>query len=130
MPASRCYAVHAALRCAELCETGLPLSPLLFFLYINDIDEIAEGVQDAVTGMVKFYATHVLDADDLTLMANDPVALQTMLNCLHAYAQRKRLIINTAKFEVVHIDSSGSDLPVFRIGGCHWYTKSLSNILA
>eukprot|EP00983_Pelagomonas_calceolata_P014135 451569-Pelagomonas_calceolata.AAC.1 len=37
--------------------------------------------------------------DDLTLMANGPVALQTMLNRLHAYAQRKHLIINTAKSE-------------------------------
>eukprot|EP00983_Pelagomonas_calceolata_P018760 589342-Pelagomonas_calceolata.AAC.1 len=57
-------------------------------------------------------------------MANDPVALQTMLNRLHAYAQRKHLIVNTAKSEVVHFESSGSDLPVFRIGGCHWHTRS------
>eukprot|EP00983_Pelagomonas_calceolata_P022546 710086-Pelagomonas_calceolata.AAC.1 len=55
-------------------------------------------------------------------MANDPVVLQTMLNRLHAYAQRKYQFINTAKSEaghapqVVHFNSSGSDLPVFRIG--------------
>eukprot|EP00983_Pelagomonas_calceolata_P003603 117279-Pelagomonas_calceolata.AAC.1 len=50
-------------------------------------------------------------------MANDPVALQTMLNRLHAFAQRKHLVINTAKSEVVHYNSSGSDLPVFHVGG-------------
>eukprot|EP00983_Pelagomonas_calceolata_P022285 701248-Pelagomonas_calceolata.AAC.1 len=50
-------------------------------------------------------------------MANDPVALQTMLNSLHAYAQRKHLIINTAKSEVVHFNSSGSNLPVFSYWG-------------
>eukprot|EP00983_Pelagomonas_calceolata_P132733 1161900-Pelagomonas_calceolata.AAC.16 len=50
-------------------------------------------------------------------MANDPVALQTMLKRLHACAQRKHLIINTAKSEMVHFNSSGSDLPVFCIGG-------------
>eukprot|EP00983_Pelagomonas_calceolata_P028873 905049-Pelagomonas_calceolata.AAC.1 len=50
-------------------------------------------------------------------MANDPVALQTMLNRLHMYAQRKHLIINTAKSEVVHFNSYGSGLPVFRIRG-------------
>eukprot|EP00983_Pelagomonas_calceolata_P055256 1144068-Pelagomonas_calceolata.AAC.1 len=58
-----------------------------------------------------FYVTHMLYADDLPLMANDPVALQTMLNCLHAHAQRKHLIINSAKSEVVHLSSSGTDLP-------------------
>eukprot|EP00983_Pelagomonas_calceolata_P010119 328685-Pelagomonas_calceolata.AAC.2 len=41
----------------------------------------------------------------------------TSLNRLHAYAQRKHLIINTAKSEVAHFNSSGSDLPVFHIGG-------------
>eukprot|EP00983_Pelagomonas_calceolata_P004304 140108-Pelagomonas_calceolata.AAC.1 len=53
-------------------------------------------------------------------MANDPVALQAKLNRLHVYAQRKHLIINTAKSEVVHFNSSGgsgSDLPVFCFGG-------------
>eukprot|EP00983_Pelagomonas_calceolata_P034904 1093630-Pelagomonas_calceolata.AAC.1 len=40
-----------------------------------------------------------------------------MLNRLHAYAERKHLIVNTAKSEVVHFNSSGSDLPVFRNGG-------------
>eukprot|EP00983_Pelagomonas_calceolata_P010337 335680-Pelagomonas_calceolata.AAC.1 len=50
-------------------------------------------------------------------MANDPVALQTKLNRLQAYAQRKHLVINTAKSEVVHFKSSGSDLPIFHIGG-------------
>eukprot|EP00983_Pelagomonas_calceolata_P013181 421032-Pelagomonas_calceolata.AAC.1 len=53
-------------------------------------------------------------------MSNDPVTLQTMLNRLHAYAQRKHLVINIAKSEVVHFNSSGSDLPVFSIGGGGW----------
>jgi hypothetical protein len=98
-------------------KQGCPLSPLLFSLYVNDIDEIAERVQGAVTGTAGFHVTHMLYADDLTLLANDPHALQAMLNRLHAYAQRKHLIINTAKSEVVHFNSSGSDLPVFRVGG-------------
>jgi hypothetical protein len=46
--------------------------PLCFSLYINDVDEIAEGVQGAVTGTTGSSVTHLLYADDLTLMANDP----------------------------------------------------------
>eukprot|EP00983_Pelagomonas_calceolata_P026820 842654-Pelagomonas_calceolata.AAC.1 len=64
-------------------KEGCPLSPVLFSLYINDIDEMAEGMQGAVTGTAEFYVTHMLYADELTLMANNPVALQTMLNRLH-----------------------------------------------
>ena len=97
-------------------KQGCPLSPLLFSLYVNDVDEIAEGVQGAVTGMPGFCVTHMLYADDLTLTANDHNALQKMLDRLHVYAQRKHLIINTAKSEVVHFNSSGPDVPVLRIG--------------
>eukprot|EP00983_Pelagomonas_calceolata_P012034 385984-Pelagomonas_calceolata.AAC.1 len=62
-------------------------------------------------------------------MANDPVALQTMVNRLHAYALGKHLIINTAKSEVVHFNSSGTDLPVFRIGGVPLAHKESFNYL-
>eukprot|EP00983_Pelagomonas_calceolata_P023177 729778-Pelagomonas_calceolata.AAC.1 len=80
----------------------------------KDGEKNAQGVQGAVTGTAELYVTHMLNANDLTLMVNDPIVLQTMLNRLHAYAQRKQLIVNTAKSEVVHFNSSGSDLPVFR----------------
>eukprot|EP00983_Pelagomonas_calceolata_P001862 61915-Pelagomonas_calceolata.AAC.1 len=109
-------------------KQGCPLPPLLFSLYINDVNEITEGVQGAVTGIAEFYVMHMLCADDLTLVANDPVALQTMPNRLHAYAQRKHLIINTAKSEVVHFKSFGTDLPVFRIGGGATGTQELFQI--
>eukprot|EP00983_Pelagomonas_calceolata_P030176 945909-Pelagomonas_calceolata.AAC.1 len=39
-------------------KQGCPLSPL-FSLYIDDVDEIAEGVQAAVTGTAEFYDAHV-----------------------------------------------------------------------
>eukprot|EP00983_Pelagomonas_calceolata_P009276 299556-Pelagomonas_calceolata.AAC.1 len=49
-------------------KQGCPLSLLLFSLYINDVDENAEGVQGAVTGTAESYVTRMLYADDLTLM--------------------------------------------------------------
>jgi len=48
--------------------------------------------------------THMLYADDL---ANNPDAMQTMLNRLHWYAQRKHLIIGISKIEGVHFNLSG-----------------------
>eukprot|EP00983_Pelagomonas_calceolata_P078216 1154193-Pelagomonas_calceolata.AAC.2 len=43
--------------------------------------------------------------------------MQTMLNRLDLYAQKKHLVINTAKSEVVHFNSSESNLPVLSVGG-------------
>jgi len=95
-----------------------PLSPLLFSLYINDIGTIAEGVQGAVTGSEDVRVTHMLYADDLTLLANAPDAMQTMLNRLVVYACSKHLTINTATSEVVHFNSKcGAQVPSFMLAG-------------
>jgi len=44
----------------------------------------------------------------VTLLANAPAAMQTMLNRLVVYARSKHLTINTAKSEVVHFNSKHS----------------------
>jgi len=96
-------------------KQGCPLSPLLFLLYINDIGSIAEGVQGAVNGTEKVRVTHMLYADDLTLLAN---AMKTMLNWLVVYARSKHLTINTAKSDVVHFSSKrGAQVPTFMLAG-------------
>eukprot|EP00983_Pelagomonas_calceolata_P000018 525-Pelagomonas_calceolata.AAC.2 len=42
-----------------------------------------------------------------------------MLDRLHVYAQRKGLVINVAKSEIVHFNSKGDNMPVFMLGGAH-----------
>jgi len=65
-----------------LTKQGCPLSPQLFAIYLNDIDSIANGVKGELTGTPNFLVTHMLFADDLCLMSNDPNHMQTMLNKL------------------------------------------------
>ena len=58
-------------------KQGYPLFPLLFSLFINDVDdEFENGFMSAVTGTEGLRVTHMLYVDDLTLTANDPVQLQ------------------------------------------------------
>jgi len=96
-------------------KQGCPLSPLLFSLYINDVDCIARDVRGVVTGIADVCVTHVLYADDLSLTANEPGQLQMMLDRLSACALRKGLIVNTSKSEVVRFNSRRTRVPVFML---------------
>ena len=92
-----------------------PLSPLLFSLYINNIDDIAEGVSGAITGTAGVHISHMLYADDLTLLTNEPRDMQIMLSRLAVYARNKHLIVKISKSEVV--DFNKENIPVFDVGG-------------
>jgi len=107
-------------------KQGCPLSPLLFAIYWNDIDSIADGVKGALTVTPIFFGvTHMLFADDLCLMSNDPHHMQTMLNTLRAYAQRKSITVNTQMSEVMCFNSYTSNLPpLFYDGAQLSYTDS------
>ncbi len=108
---------QARVRPSRGVKQGCPLSPLLFSLYINDVDCIARDVHGAVTGLADVHVTHMLYADDLSLTANEPGQLQMMLYRLSAYALRKGLIVNTSKSEVVHFNSQRTRVHVFTPGG-------------
>ncbi len=58
----------------------------------------------------------MLYADDLTLLAYAPGALQTMLNRVAMHAHSKHLTVNTAKSEVFQSNSKqGADVPIFKV---------------
>ena len=82
-----------------------PSSPLLFFLFINYVDdEFGTGFMGADTGTEGLRVTHMLYADDLTLTANEPVQLQKMLRRLESHAARKGLTVNVQKSYIVNFN--------------------------
>ena len=94
-------------------KQGCPLSPLLFALYVSDIKEVFAGcVEDGSKGGVQIsledvgermrrLVSHLLYADDLVLFATNERAMQSMLDSLKAYADRKGLTVNATKTQVV-----------------------------
>jgi len=86
-------------------KQGCPLSPLLFSLYINDIEWVIEGCEGAVTGTESLRVASLLFADDLVLTSNSIAQLQKMLRRLQSYAANKGLVVNTGKSQVVNFNS-------------------------
>ena len=84
-------------------KQGCPLSPLLFSLYINDIGNCWEAPFDGALTLHDPLRTvsHLLYADDLTLLANTQPGLQQLTDRLQPYAQRKHLRVNLVKSEVI-----------------------------
>ena len=74
-------------------KQGCPRSPLLFSLYVSDVDCVADGCEGAMTGTDNFRVSHLMFADDLTLLSNFVKDLQKMLDKLRGYAKSKHLII-------------------------------------
>lgn len=86
---------------------GCPLSPLLFALYIGDLEEVLNGQQSGgvVIGRVKIYC--LAYADDLVIIACTPEELRDMLKTLKRYVDRRKLTVNTNKSKIMRFSVGG-----------------------
>ena len=87
-------------------KQGCPLSPLLFNLYIDDINKIFEEQCYPIT-LQDDVLNHFLYADDLVLLSSTPDGLQNCLNNLHEFSNRKRLKVSTNKSKTLVFNSAG-----------------------
>ena len=86
---------------------GESLSPFLFSMYLNDIEDefYLHGIEGINIYQIKLFL--LLYADDITLFSETADGLQSGLNTLYNYCQKWRLSVNTVKTKVI----------VFRKGG-------------
>ena len=96
---------------AFICNIGVRqgecLSPFLFSMYLNDLEEelSVKGVKGVVIGMFKLFL--LLYADDIVIFGETDADLQNALNILEDYCSRWKLTVNTEKTKIM----------VFRKGG-------------
>ena len=86
-------------------KQGCPLSPTLFGLYIDELEElIAEytkqgGIDGPTIGMYTLFI--LLYADDVILMAHNYEGMTRLLELLRAFCDRSGLMVNVAKTKVM-----------------------------
>jgi hypothetical protein len=83
-------------------KQGDPLSPLLFGLFIDRLEQwMTERLGDVGVSLGGHLLRLLLYADDLTLLATSAEDLQKLLDCLQGFCERYQMHVNVAKCAVV-----------------------------
>ena len=88
-------------------KQGCPLSPILFALYISDIEETMRRAQAGGIriGRCKFHT--LAYADDMALVARTESELKEMIRVLERYLSKRDLELNVGKTKVLRVSHAG-----------------------
>ena len=87
---------------------GCILSPCLFSLFIADLPAFLKDAGGQGVKLNDAWVRVLLFADDGAIVANSAADLQSMLDALHVFCSKWRLLVNVEKTEVlVFLDSLG-----------------------
>ena len=78
-------------------KQGCNLSPILFNLFINDIDRIFHENFCQPPSLLKIQLKYLLHSNDLIKISETSLSLQNCLNRLQSYCQKSKLKVNIKK---------------------------------
>ena len=87
-------------------KQGCPLSPMLFNLYIDDINNIFDDSCDPIDIQNEKFS-HFLYADDLVIISESKIGLQNCLDKAHYFAKSKGLTISEKKSKIMIFNVAG-----------------------
>ena len=87
-------------------KQGCPLSPMLFNLYIDDINDIFDDKCDPIC-IQNEQINHFLYADDLVILSQTKEGLQRGIDKAYQYAQSKHMTISETKSKSMVFNQSG-----------------------
>ena len=76
---------------------GCSLSPTLFNLYINQLPFYLDNIATHPVNLNNQELSVLLYADDIVLLSDSPLGLQTLMNGLNKYCKKWKLKVNTKK---------------------------------
>ncbi len=90
---------------------GDSLSPTLFNLYINDLEEIFNSVDSSPAKYGSVTVGCLMYADDLVIMSENVKGLQNSLTKLNEYCKKWKLSINTNKSKIMIVSKKKCSNP-------------------
>ena len=87
-------------------KQGCPLSPMLFNLYIDDIDNVFDDTCDPIT-IQNERLNHFLYADDLVILSQSNEGLQKCIDKVFEFSESKHLTISVKKSKTMVFNISG-----------------------
>jgi hypothetical protein len=98
-------------------KQGCLLSPTLFAVYVNDLAKMINELNCGIV-MGDSEISILLFADDIAFVSDSEIGMQQMLNCLHQWCMKWRLVLNMDKTKVVHYRNSNCQMSeyVFKFG--------------